>query len=347
MSGRGTYEGMVIGAGTRIQAGVPSGPAEAQRGAHGLLLRGVVLKTYVLDSKGHPREQWATRASGAPTAVYCDVLAMPDQPGQRWVALHGVLVAQPGPSGIHRGRMWRPRPSTRDLSGPTAQLDQTTNPAALDGDHVLVGFLGNDLDQPVILASLPHPLQDLGHPTAAAGQRLKPLEADGDPDLTRHHGVTWGVDDDGDWQVDSSRATRGELGPLGAEPAPPTDGRGAQTHLLPKDAKYLVKLLDMANPAAPVEKLVFTLDSAGLKLEMTGDTLAAAGQGALATLTVGDGAKNVALANPLEILYNAFKNIFTAHTHVESLGGTTAPTAAVAPSWDAAIASTKVKVPNG
>jgi hypothetical protein len=347
MSGRGTYEGAVVGAGTRIQAGVPSGPAEARRSARGLLLRAVVLKTYVLDSKGHPRMEWATRASGAPTAVYCDVLAMPDQPGQRWVSLHGVLVSQPGPSGIHRGRMWRPRPSSKDLSGPTAELDQTTNPAALDGDHVLVGFLGNDLDQPIILASLPHPLQDNGHSTGPAGQRLRLLEADGDPDLTRHHGVAWGVNNDGDWQVDSSRATRGEIDALGAEPAPPTDGRGAQTHSLPKDAKFKVVLLDMTNPAAPVEKLALSLDSSGLSLQMEGATLASAGKDALATLTVGDGAKNVALANPLEILYNAFKDVFTAHTHVDSIGGTTQPTAAVAPAWDAAIASTKVKVPNG
>lgn len=348
MSDVNQYAGQVVGAGTRIQAGVPSGPVRADRSARGLLLRGVVLNAFVADSKGHPREDWADQAEGPPWHVYCDVLAFTDQPGQRWLRLRGVMVAQPGPSGLHRGRMWRPRPSSINLSGPTAELDQTVNPADLDGDHVLVGFLGDSFDQPVILASLPHPQVDLGHQDGPAGQRLHLVEADGDPDLTRHHGVTWGVDDHGDWQVDSRRANSGEIEPARGfdEPVPPTTGKGAQTYLLPKDTQYRVVLQDMANPSAPVDKLVFRLDAGGLTLELEGATVQAAGKDATATFKVGGGAVAVAIANHLQTLYTQLKAVFDAHTHATGTGPSGAP-ASPAPAWDAAIKSTKVTIPDG
>ncbi|MFA4944436.1 MAG: hypothetical protein WC789_07020 [Lentisphaeria bacterium] len=303
------------------------------------------------DSREHPRADWQGQADGPPWHVYCDVLAYADQPGQRWLYLKGVLVAQPGPSGLHRGRMWRPRPSTLNLSGPTAELDQTTAPADLDGDHVLIGFLGDSLDQPVIIASLPHPQVDIGHQTGLAGQRLHLLEADGDPDLTRHHGVTWGVDDQGGWQVDSRRANDGEIDPARGfdEPVPPTDGKGGQTYHLPKDAAFQVILQDMTNPDVPVSKVVIRVDSSGLTVQMEGATLQAAGKDGLATLKVGDGAMHVPIVEALRALYGNLKTYVENALVNTGMGPSSTISAAVgpAPAWDPAIESTKVSLPNG
>lgn len=350
MPDSGQYEGRVVGAGTRIQAGIPSGPVQADRSARGLLLRGVVLSTHVADSREHPRADW-TGQDGPPLHVYCDVLVLTDQPGQRWISLRGVLVAQPGPSGLHRGRTWRPRPSSLNLSGPAAELDQTVNPADLDGDHVLVGFLGDSFDQPVILASLPHPQVDLGHEQGALGQRVHLLEADGDPDLTRHHGVSWGVDGLGGWLVDSRRANVGEIDPARGfdEPVPPTDGKGGQTYKLPKDAAFQVVLQDMTNPDVPVSKLVLRLDSASALLQLEGATLQAAGKDATATLKVGDGVKHVAIVEALRTLYNLLKTYLENAKVNTGMGPSSTVLAASgpAPAWASDIESTKVSLPDG
>lgn len=343
-----TYEGMMVGTGTRIQAGVPMRRVNSNRKANGLLLRGVVVKTYVADSGGHPMEAYADDDLRRPTAVYCDVLVYPSIPGQRWFALHHVLVTQPT-GGMHRGRMWKPRASTQDISGEPLE-DQTSNPAHQDGDHVLVGFLNDSFDQPVVLRGLPHPLVDKGHEDAALGWRMKLTEADKDPDFVKHHGTFYGVDSDGNFLVDSTFANDGDLKDdpeLGHEAGPPTDGKGSQTFKLPQDATFAVVLYDMTDPTAPNEVMSIAIDKNQIlaKVEQNA-SLKVEEDLADAKLTLGDGAVKVAVADHLQTLYTALKAWLEAHTHSSGTGPTGVPLNNPATSWDSNINSSQMLIPD-
>jgi len=354
-----------VGRGTRIQSGLAMrrvgdiDPLDAQ----GALMAGVVLATYVSDSDGHPM---AGNDRSVPSAVYCDVLVYAGVRG-RWMGLKNVLVAQPT-GGMHRGRIWKPRAATVDISG--NELNSTSNPADLDGDHVLIGFIGNSLDRPVILRGLPHPARDAGAPEdAALGRRTKLTVADGDPDLIKHHGAFYGVDGAGNWTVDTSRANNGELADTGAEPAPPTDGSGAQTHVLPQDALHEVIFYDMgAEPPNEVMRITNSKDGVVVKVAQ-GATLELTEKDANAALKLGDGAVHAAIFEQLQSWWDTvvLPKLNTFDTHVHANPSTyiaplipapgppvpvvpvTVPPAPVlaAPSLAAAVKSTKISMPDG
>lgn len=92
----------------------------------------------------------------------------------------------------------------------------------------------------------------------------------------------------------------------------------------------------------------------GGKVEITfdkGNTLALEGMGAGAKLTLGDGAKHVAIVEALQALWGSLKTTLDiwggplGHTH----GGPGTPPAPpiTTPAWDPSIASSKVSIPNG
>ncbi len=343
---------MIVGAGTRLQAGIPKVRARPRRNANGMLLPGVVTATYVTDTVGHP---YAGAEAAAATAVYCDVLVYPSIGGQRWFGLEKVLVAQDG-SGLHKGRIWKPRATTMNFADDLDAEMTDNNPAYLDGDHVLVGFMNDNMSQPVIIRSLPHPSLDLGREDATLGQRMKLVEADGDPDFFRHHGVHWGVADNGDFVVDTTFANDGDLDSNGYEAAPPTGGTGAQTHDLPQDAKFEAVFWDMTDPDSPVEASRFTFQKDKLHVKIaTGDSLVVSGKDGDATLVLGDGAVKVAIADHLATLWGQLKASADAHQHTYAAplipSGTlvTAPTVPpeVVPAWSTSIESTKAKIPDG
>lgn len=70
-----------------------------------------------------------------------------------------------------------------------------------------------------------------------------------------------------------------------------------------------------------------------------------------ATMTVGDGAKHVAIVEALEQLYTGLQTkltAFDAHVHPTGVGPSGPPAPAIAADpWDPAIASTKVSIPDG
>ena len=342
------YEGVVVGAGTRIQAGVPTRAVNTERKANGLLLRGVVAKTYVSDDTEHPLADYADDTVRGPKAVYCDVLVYPSIPGQRWFALFHVLVSQPT-GGIHRGRIWKPRASTQDLSKQPLE-DQTSNPAQVDGDHVLVGFLNDNFDQPVILRGLPHPAVDTGHEEwADVGRRMRLLKADEDPDYVKHHGTFYGVDTNGNYLVDSTFANDGTLQDdpkLGYEADPPTDGKGSHSYKLPQAATFRVALYDMSSPDSPNEVMAFSIDKDKVLASVTqGDTLKVEEDAADAKLTLGDGAVKVAVADHLQTLYGLLKTAYDGHKHPTGTGPSGVPDTP-APAWDSDINSSQMLIPD-
>lgn len=220
------------------------------------MLRGVVVATYVIDDPDHPGADGAN--ANGPRSVYCDVIAYSSLSGMRWRAISQCLVLQDR-GGIHDGGAWKPRAATMDITGGTLDPNRGSNPANWDGDHVLIAFIDDALNIPVILGGIPHPNADAGVGESSIRQRLQLRVVDGDPRFLKHHGSHFGIDGDGNWVMDSRFAHDGKLEEDGSEPDPPTDGKGSQVAKLPLEAAHVATLYDMADPDNPVEKVKVTL----------------------------------------------------------------------------------------
>lgn len=200
----------------------------AQESTLGLLLRGVVIATYVYDED-------SAVASG-PTAgvpqfnIYCDVFCYTGIPNFRNQVLPRCLVLQRS-GGMHDGEIWKPRATTRDITGTDLNINEPgkSDPFDWDGDHVLVGFMDDSFNLPVILGSVPHPEADVGKVSEGddaeeVGARMRLRTVDGNPRMWKHKGVFWGVDADGGWRLDLRNANDGEHNADGTEKAAPEDG---------------------------------------------------------------------------------------------------------------------------
>jgi hypothetical protein len=332
---------------SRNQAAVPKRPISFDAGrAQGLLLRGVVTKTYVIDNPDHPY------ANGTPIAVYCDVLVYSSVKGTTFRLLPNCLVSQDR-GAMHSGRVWKPKAATIDISGDTFDLEKGTDPSSVDGDHVLVGFLDDSFNLPVVLKGLSHPAVDVGNEERDAGNRLQLLDTDGDPDFWKHHGTYYGVDDNGDFIVDTTFANDGKIGNDGKEADPPTDGKGTQRYRLEQNAEHEVVLYDMGDPSSPneVARVVVNKDSFEVHFEQ-GDSIKIEGKDGDAKLTLGDGAVSVAIADAFETFWTTVKTNLdiwgSTHIHPSGMGPTGPPSPTYSlDAWDSAIKSTKVKIPDG
>lgn len=326
----------------RIQAGLPLRAVRPQyERMNGLLMRGVVTATYEVDNTQHP--VLTLDPNVTPVAVYCDVLCYTSMVNQRWQMLKQVLVSQPI-GGMHRGRVWKPRAAKIDTTESEIDLDRATNPAFLDGDHVLVGFIDDNPNTPIILRGIPHPSGDVGNTDKPVGQRLNLKVADGDPDFWKHHGSYFGISDSGDFVVDTCLANDGSIDSKGNEPDAPEDGSvGNQIYRLPKGSKVTV--------------------------EIDGDTLKLENADGDAILTLGDGAVHATIYEALEAFWNNTMLpkfvAFDAHVHANPstyiaplipLPGPPVPVTPVtvppapplgAPTLATNIKSSKTKIPDG
>jgi hypothetical protein len=165
---------------------------------------------------------------------------------------------------------------------------------------------------------------------------MRLLEQDGHPRLQKHRGVVWGTDTDGNFLIDARRAHDGEYQADGSEPDPANDG---------STGNFLMQL--------PQNSTVTIQINGGATLVLTD-------QDGNATLTLGDGAVRLAVADHLEALYNQLRTeiqtwsqTFLAHTHLYIFGptgpasaGTPPGTALNPPAWDSRINSSKVAVPD-
>jgi len=223
--------------------------------AMGQLVRGVVVATYVTDDPDHPETPEGNEDQRIPTGVYCDVLCYSSLPGLRYVALRQVMVLQDKGS-MHDGRIWKPKAATFDITGDSLDVDGPTEVGNMDGDHVLIGFIEGNPTEPVILGGVPHPSRDQGNEENPTGRRLRLKLEDGDPDLCKHHGSFWGVENNGDWICDTTFANDGTLrdadGERGFEQPQPDDGKGAQRSRLPPAAEHLTEWVDhVTDPENP------------------------------------------------------------------------------------------------
>ena len=187
---------------------------------------GVVTATYVIDDPHHPYASDSTANNGAvAVAVYCDVLIYSNIAGIRYKFLPRVLVSQER-GGIHDGEVWKPKATQFSINDGAAVptdsggLAKGMNPGLMDGDHVMVGFLNNSLNEPVVIRAIPHPSADEGNLDLEAGQRKRLKVADGDPRFIKHHGAYFGVEDAGDYIVNTLGSHDGKTDESGNEARP-------------------------------------------------------------------------------------------------------------------------------
>lgn len=204
----------------------------------GLLVRGVVLSVHTHDPQGS--------GNGRPEAperelsgVYCSVLIYSDYPDLRGQILQGCLVSV-ARGGMHEEHPWIPTPSTLDLSTgkPVTMKDVTSgaSPLDLNGDHVLVGFMDNTFNSPVILRGIPHPRSDGGGPSGGLPDSIRPTAKQGQPDYTMHRGIYWGADNSGSFWIN---ATNGHAGQLKADGFPVTKTERDPLDLQPTGSVYI------------------------------------------------------------------------------------------------------------
>lgn len=207
--------------------------------ARGLLVRGVVIAVYTPDQAGS--------GSGRPIAapndlagIYCDVLLYSDYPGLRGQLLRNCLVTT-GRGGVYDDAPWIPAPATFDLSTKKPvtrqQILSGASPLDLDGDHVLVGFMDDSVENPVILRGIPHPRNRPEAPSNLPNQgsrsfrRLSAEASWGQPSFQIHRGVYVAIDNGGNFHIDARDAYDGRLGPdarpLREDTVDPATGIGA------------------------------------------------------------------------------------------------------------------------
>lgn len=323
----------------RLQAGIPSRatPTHYER-AHGLILRGCVTATYVVDDPQHPILARNPQEDTDAVAVYCDVLTYSAMQGQRFQMLKQVLVSQEI-GGMHRGRAWKPRATTIDITDPSGGFDVDkagANPANWDGDHVLVGFYDDNLNTPVILRGIPHPQADVGNSERVPGGRLKLTLVDGDPDFFKHHGSFYGLDEEGNHVVDTSWANDGSVDSVGNEGLPPSPAqtRGFQTSRIPEGAARIVEILDMSGvPASPpVVKVRATFDIDKWLVEFIATTMKLIVKGDKIELGADAAADKASLDSKIQTELGKIKTHLDAlktwadgHGHTDSLGAQTSP----------------------
>lgn len=297
------------GRGTRVQSSIPTG-ARAVR-AQGLQVRGVVVAVYVYDSESFLNQEVQ------PNDIYVDVLVY----GRHNTVIPRVLWTVER-SGLHEGDICIPRAARLDVTGEDLNL-KVAKPQTLDGDHVIVGFLEDDLAQPYVVRSIQHPSSDIGNSARPLGQRMRLLEGDGNPRLWKHRGSAFGLDPDGNFIMDTRRAHSGEYEANGAEPTPTEDGSNGNTVIdLQEGSTLIIRIGD------------------GENLELTQ-------KDGEATLKLGDGAVSFAIAENLQnYIDNQVKTVFDAHTHPYAFGPTGPPSTPL-PGYDSSITSTKATLPDG
>lgn len=301
--------------------------AVAQRGgksrdhvlrAHGLNLRAVVRTTYLqLDgTRAFPDD--AVQLNEI-TAVYCDVIVYSSIEGYRNGPLARVPVMQH--IGMHAGHVWTPRPSTVDVS--TGAYDPaTSDPMNLDGDHVRVEFLEDDLGRPIITGRIPHPRMGQGNEQLVeVGHRLKMKTADGLVEFWKHQGTFFGVDKQGNFIIDTTRAHDGQVSVNGAE--------------VPKnDTDHGHVRLKIGNG---VKVTVVDADNRNL-LELDPD-------GSTAVVKLGPGTSFGVKYDELKAQLEDIIAKFNGHTHPDGWGST-AVTTTLMTAFDAAMKAANLKIPS-
>lgn len=318
--------------GVLLQSGMQKGKqrAAAQR-ANGLNLKGVVVAVYAYDSDFLDSAQ--PLDSNTANTIYVSVALY----GRHHGILPRVLWTHDR-SGLHEGPIRNPRPASIDISEQPLNIEQASNPANMDGDHVVVSFLEDDLLQPYVSRCIPHPSSDKGNEFKDLGQRMRMLASDPQVSYRKHRGAYYGIDGDGNHVIDLTGAHDGAYNADGTEEDCPEDG---------STGNYLLRLPRGSR----------------VSIEIDGDNnLTLEESDSDATLTLGDGAVSVAIADHLDDFWTnvvkpemeRYDTLMQAHTHLYVFGptgpasaGTPGSSPLQFPDYEPAITSSKTKISDG
>lgn len=208
--------------GNILQSGVMSTPlshAAKADDTRGWITRAVVLAVYFPEEDD--RSGWTK--DKLQRAITCDIRTY----GRYSRVLSRVPVLQRN-HGLWDQDIYVPRAASINIQGKelVAQPSQAKPPTAaedLDGDHVLVGFLDNNPNQPVVLPfALPHPKSN-----------FTPEKADGRVRRIRHNGIAMEWDKDTNWLLDAREAAKDALKKDGTEDS--QSGTGGKITLVTTD----------------------------------------------------------------------------------------------------------------
>lgn len=212
------------------------------RQANGLIARGVVLKVKAHDDPKRQLPKGKSAPTVAASGYLCDVLLY--TPIDMCTVLREVPIAVSS-GGLNDHEIWCPREAGIDVS--TAPLT-ISNPAStlasraqdMDGDHVLISFLDNDLNKPIITGQVTHP----------KNQRKASVS-----DATQYkyrriiRGNLFGVTTGGDIEIDTTQASDGATSPTGVEIPDPTAGNIAITMKTNSVLQVLASIASAPEPA--------------------------------------------------------------------------------------------------
>jgi hypothetical protein len=234
------------------------GPGPARR-AKGLNLTAVVLNVHRPGERPDRKDINEDRNPG----VTCEVLVY--SPRHRCILDDVPILVQR--AGVNDYSLWEPKASTVDVSGGSLSVEaqaansaQVSKAEELDGDHVVIGFLNDDLRQPVILGQLPHP-----------NTKRRPA-SDLSPFFHKREfvrGAYSGVTDDGDWEFDSTDAGKGEVNAQGEEQADAASGN--LTLNLKQQAKLTITI-DGTNTSIEIDGSLVKIVADGVEINNPGPT---------------------------------------------------------------------------
>lgn len=210
--------------------------------------------------------------------VHCTVLPY----GGTGRPMYGVPVAAGG--GPHQGTVWIPAPSSQPISNVVSAAD-------LDGDHVLVSFIGGRASDPIITHALQHPKATYVPPeqsTEIPATGRHPAVADNGAVYRRHAGTVAMIDRRGSLVIDTTDA--------------PETPAGADQSGTEAKANVIVQLATTSRLEVRVgDTVLFVLEDGVVK----------------------------AGANPTQhaLCFEAFKTIWDSHTHPTGFGPSGPPTA--------------------
>jgi phage baseplate assembly protein gpV len=262
--------------------------------------------------------------------------------------------------GIADFETWTPRVAVKDPMAHDATQKQAGQKLET-GSQVLVLCLTGSSQQGIIVGGLPHTEGDVQDKT------------EGHHWTRRFNGVTMNIDAAGQFTLSFQGAT-GAAGGLLDSADPEASGsqmtfvKDGSIKLETKDGQQSIHL-DHANnkiavranasleitgldPDGETPKFQLTMNDGELTVRLQdGATLAVVGKDGDTRMTVGDGSKHVAIVEELQALYTQLKtklDVFDAHIHATGVGPSGPPTPTIgAPSWNSAINSTKVSIPEG
>lgn len=214
------FETQRTATGDIVQAGVRRRPGNAHRdvlNTMGWMTRAVILQSYYADQDD--RNGWVKNTQ---RAIVSDV--------RTYGRYSRTLMKVPHLQNVHGlfdEDFRTPRASSQNIEGGALVTQpsgsQAPTPAEnMDGDHVIIGFLDNDPNQPAVLPFM------MAHPKAA----YTPGSADGRVRRIRHQGTLLEWDQNGNFTIDATTAAKQELA-QGQEQS--NSGTGGKVTFVTKD----------------------------------------------------------------------------------------------------------------